>query len=90
MLRLEHLATLLFFLAFSSFFGSHTVFCVITPLDASEIEFRIGNPVVTFFASSTGVVLEEFEVCLAKRTFALEDIILFPVASILTRAFHVV
>jgi hypothetical protein len=66
------------------------MFCIIAPLDASEIEFRIGNPVVAFFATSSRVVLEEFEIRLTKRTLAFKDIILFPVARILTRAFHAV
>lgn len=84
------MAYLLFFLEFFHFFGSHTLFCIIAPLNASEIEFGIGNPVVALFTSSSRVVLEEFEDCLAERAFALKDIILFPVASILTWAFHCV
>jgi hypothetical protein len=64
------------------------LFRIIAPLDASEIEFWVGDPSVAVFTASSDIVLEEFCGGVAERAADLENVFFFPVACILSRTFH--
>jgi len=61
---------------------------IVAPLDAPEVEFRVGNPRVAFTTASSDIVLEEFCGGAANRAADLKYVFLFPVPRILSGAFH--
>jgi len=80
----------IFFLIFFQRIFSNTLLRIIAPIDTSEIEFWVGNPGVALFAASADIVFKKFCGCKANGTINLKDGFFFPVASILSRTFHLV
>jgi len=69
---------------------ANTLFRIVTPIDASEIEFWVGDPRVTLFTAPSDIVLEEFCSRMANGAIDLKNVLFFPVARILSRTFHLV
>ena len=80
--------TALSFLLFFQISIADTLLGIVAPLEASEIEFRVGDPRVTFFTASSDIVLEEFCGGAANGAADLKNVFFFPVARILSRTFH--
>ena len=64
--------------------------CIVAPLDASEIEFWVGDPRAAFFTASSDIVLKKFYGGLANGAADLKNIFFFPVACILSRTSHLI
>ena len=84
------ISILLFFLPVFYRVMTDTLLGIIAPLNASEIEFWVGNPRVAFFAASSDVVFKEFCGSVAYRALDFKNVFFFPVACILSRTFHIV
>lgn len=79
---------LFFFLLFFHISIADALLRIFAPLEASEIEFWVGDPRVAFFTASSDIVLKEFYGGEANGTADLKNVFFFPVACILSRAFH--
>ena len=79
---------LLFIFLFIQISIANALIRIITPRDASKIEFWVGDPSVTFFTASSDIVFEEFCGGVADRAADLKNVFFFPVACILSRTFH--
>lgn len=82
------ISVLLFIFLFIIIPAADALLRIVAPLDASEIQFWVGNPSLAFFAASSDIVFEELCGGAAYRAADLENILFFPVAYILSRTFH--
>jgi len=76
------------FILFFQISIANAFLCIFAPLDASEIEFWVGDPRGTFFTASSDIILEEFYGGMANGATDLKNVFFFPVACILSRTSH--